>query len=601
MRAARQARFTASENGHANGVATTTRLELPVDQLIASPTNPRKHFQEAPLAELSASILSLGVLEPLIVRPAPGFELVPGKDGKKPGWFWENRTWKILFGFSTDQAEAKKQPPYEIVAGERRFRAAKLAGLKTVPCDVRAFSDLQVLEVQLVENLQRQDLDPFEEAAGYQALLDQHGYDVDGLAAKLAKSPSWVRGSLKLLNLDEPARKSLAAGELSKSVAQLLARIGSQKARLEATKLALNKDWADRLPSFRTVKEEIERRWMRELKGACFDRKSLELVPAAGTCDACPKRTGNNREDYPDARADVCTDPVCFDQKVQAHGLLQLGKARAAGKSVLPAAEATKLFNSTGLAYNSGYVDLGSHCYQDRKGRTYAEILGKKGADEAAVLAVDAKGNVHTLAKESQVKRVLKEKGIGDHHHRGSARQLAETAKARLKRELEARVMQGIRDEIYRKTSAMLAPASDKLLKELEPMLRLLLADELEMGSPSDEEVNGLRWTIGLPPLATDGQSARRNAPKSNDELLQQPAERLFGLWFAARFGQSYYYGGGQAELLGVMKIDRDEVRRKLEAEEAKVNGKPNPMASPDRGRKQAKKVAELVEAGAQT
>src|SRR5690606_14398087 len=126
-------------------------------------------------------------------------------------------------------APTDPEPFYEIIAGERRYRASKLAGRTTIPAIVREISDLEVLELQIIENLQREDLHPLEEAESYEALLEQHkadpDYSVDLIAAKLGKSRAYIYARLKLCALRPAARKAFYAGTLTASTALLLARI----------------------------------------------------------------------------------------------------------------------------------------------------------------------------------------------------------------------------------------------------------------------------------------------------------------------------------------------------------------------------------------
>lgn len=159
--------------------------QIPLEKLRPSPFNPRKHFPKAELAELAASIQELGVIEPLIVRAA-------------------------------------STPPdghYEIIAGERRFRAAKLAGLVNVPCMQQDYADVRSRELQIAENLMRQGITPLEEAAGFEELLDAAKglFNVERLAERIGKSKEYVYARLKLLKLAQPAKKALEAGEISAS------------------------------------------------------------------------------------------------------------------------------------------------------------------------------------------------------------------------------------------------------------------------------------------------------------------------------------------------------------------------------------------------
>ncbi len=173
----------------------TTMQSIPIVELKPSPTNPRKHFDPDKLRELAASLTAVGVIEPLVVRVAPK---------KNPG----------TAGF-------------EIVAGERRYRAAKLAGLAEVPAVVKDLTDVQVIELQLIENLQRDDLTPLEEGRGYRALIDSDPkkHSAESIAARIGKSPKYVWDRMKLLDLAPPAMKLLESGRISAGHGILIARL----------------------------------------------------------------------------------------------------------------------------------------------------------------------------------------------------------------------------------------------------------------------------------------------------------------------------------------------------------------------------------------
>ena len=159
-----------------------TRM-LAVESLTASPYQPRGRFDDENLAELAASIAEKGVLQPLLVRPA----------GDR----------------------------FEIVAGERRFRAAVQAGLSSVPAVVRAMDDRETLEVAIVENLQREDLTPIEEARAYQRLID-FGHDQAGVATAVGRSRSAIANTLRLLRLPEEAQRALEGGEITSGHARAI-------------------------------------------------------------------------------------------------------------------------------------------------------------------------------------------------------------------------------------------------------------------------------------------------------------------------------------------------------------------------------------------
>ena len=160
-------------------------VDLDISLIKPNPNQPRKTFDPDSLMELRDSILSQGIIQPLLV-------------------------------------EEIADNVYVIVAGERRFRAAKLAGLKTVPCIVRSFSDLQRMEVSLIENIQRENLNPVEEARAYSYLLTQSGIKQEDLAKKVGKSRPAISNSLRILNLPERMLDALEKGYFSSGHARAL-------------------------------------------------------------------------------------------------------------------------------------------------------------------------------------------------------------------------------------------------------------------------------------------------------------------------------------------------------------------------------------------
>lgn len=159
---------------------------LPVDFIVANATNPRRDFDADQLEELTASIREKGVMQPLLVRPT-----------RDPNQF-------------------------EIIAGERRWRAAQKAGLHEVPVIVREVDDREALELAIIENVQRVDLNPLEEAQGYGQLIEQFSYTQQDLAQVIGKSRSHVANTLRLLRLPEGVRSMLARGELTAGHARTL-------------------------------------------------------------------------------------------------------------------------------------------------------------------------------------------------------------------------------------------------------------------------------------------------------------------------------------------------------------------------------------------
>ncbi len=178
----------------------TVHAIVQLDQIVPSPTNPRKAFDKEALEELAASIKAHGVLQPVLVRPWPASR-------KPPKGFPE-----------------ASETGYELVVGERRWRAARLAGLDAIPATVQVLEDAEVVEVQLVENLARTDLHPLEEADGYRQLMAK-GYDVSRIAEQTGRSVKYVYDRVKLLSLTKAAQKAFLAGEFTAGHAVILARL----------------------------------------------------------------------------------------------------------------------------------------------------------------------------------------------------------------------------------------------------------------------------------------------------------------------------------------------------------------------------------------
>jgi ParB/RepB/Spo0J family partition protein len=306
-------------------------IVVELDHLVESETNPRKHFTG--IEELAESIKKVGLLVPLLVRTLP--------DGR-----------------------------YEIVAGHRRYRAAKLAGLSELPCEVRELTDVQTLEVQLTENIQRDDLTPLEEADGYDALMKASGYTADQVAAKAGKSRGWVYARLKLRSLGPEGRTALEAGTLSATLAVALARVPSHKD--QAVALERVATW-----SVRDALAYLQQDFCLSLKGAPFDRKDEFLYPEAGACTACPKRSGSTPGLFEDLTgSDWCTDTTCFAVKTRATWEEKAAKFERQGAAVLDIDQGKKLFKwSNQLQYGSKYVEAGATAEGDPGKRTWGELL----------------------------------------------------------------------------------------------------------------------------------------------------------------------------------------------------------------------------------
>ncbi len=192
-------------------------LTVPVERVVPNPDQPRRRFAAEALEELAESIRARGVIQPLIVRPHPD------ADGT-----------------------------YQIVAGERRWRAAQMAQVHDIPIIIREFDDTEVLEIAIVENIQRADLNALEEAQGYRQLMDRFGHTQEKMAAALGKSRSHIANLLRLLQLPEEVQTHLREGQLSAGHARALVnapdpaglarRIIAQGLSVRAVEAMLRKD-----------------------------------------------------------------------------------------------------------------------------------------------------------------------------------------------------------------------------------------------------------------------------------------------------------------------------------------------------------------------
>ncbi len=184
-----------------NTVETKQAVELRLSQIVPNRDQPRKVFDDTALRELSESIKMHGLIQPLLVRPM--------SDGS-----------------------------YQIVAGERRWRASRLAGLEKVPVVIKEMSDSEVCELALIENLQREDLNPIEEAEGYKTLMDSYSLTQEQVAERVGKSRSAVANALRLIGLSVAEKEALQNGEITAGHARALLSIPDKELRRQAFELA---------------------------------------------------------------------------------------------------------------------------------------------------------------------------------------------------------------------------------------------------------------------------------------------------------------------------------------------------------------------------
>jgi ParB family transcriptional regulator, chromosome partitioning protein len=243
-------------------------------RLLALPATKR------PTAQNAESIRSKGVLSPLLARKVNGH--------------------------------------FEIVSGARRYRAAQRAGLQEVPVRIAALTDDETLEAQIIENLIRTDVHPFEEAQGFRVLLEREGatYTIERLASKTGKNAGYISSRLRLLELIPSVAEAFTAGHIGIEHALLIAKLGA-----DAQENALahcfdgyytaNDNERSLVPVSR-LQTWIAQNIYLSLKSVPFSKDDETLLPEAGSCANCPKRTGFNTLLFPEVREDSCVDVTCF-------------------------------------------------------------------------------------------------------------------------------------------------------------------------------------------------------------------------------------------------------------------------------------------------
>lgn len=267
--------------------------EIQIDEVVVS-SNFRKEFNETKLKELADNIAKVGVLEPIILRP--------------------NRTYKVL------------------VAGERRLRAAKMAGLTTIPYRLLDLTEQEGMEVTALENLHRQNLNPMEEAQAFQTLLQKGKYTVQDVAERIDKSKDYVYRTLRLLDLPESVQNALIAGEISAGHARQLLRVPPQQAEKYL------KDIKNRDMSIYELRQSIDWAIGRDLEEGGFPL--TEEYAGCQACSKCPYNTANQQSLFDEALdGGKCTNSTCYKKKKDlAHEEMIAGvkaKAEKAGMGFL--------------------------------------------------------------------------------------------------------------------------------------------------------------------------------------------------------------------------------------------------------------------------
>lgn len=278
---------------------TIARIELAPEDLVESPLNPRRFFDPGKITELADSMREVAFFGELLARPA------------------------CVLG-----AER-----YELVCGHRRKRAAIEAGIKLVRVEVRELTDAQALAIMMRENMDRSDLHPLEEADGFRRMLGMRTPDgelamtLEDVAGRVGRPVSFVRARLRLADLEEPGRAAFERGDIQLGHALLLAGLqpGDQA---EALAMAVLQDYDGSRPTVAELRSEIDGTILLSLEGVVWKLDDAELAPEAGSCNACPKRSGAQPELFPQSRSgDRCLDRVCHAEKRQAYLAKKLAAA----------------------------------------------------------------------------------------------------------------------------------------------------------------------------------------------------------------------------------------------------------------------------------
>ncbi len=400
---------------------------LPPTALRPDPNQPRKSFDRAGLEELARSIQEQGIIEPIIVRFIPKQHSIGEPDLEYPNAWTVREGGAVVFTADT-RNECEKwcgaigdypgtdQDTYQIIAGERRRRAAQIAGLAKVPCLVRNLTEPKdILLVQLAENDSREPLDALDEAATYhRVVMVDKLFTADELAVTLGKSRSHVYGRLKLAGLPESIRQAVKNGTLNAALAELVAKIPGEKNQVKAMKEILEGDdfYDDdqeeysKVPmSVREAKRHIRANYMLELDDAPFDPQDKHLTDA-GACTGCPKRSDHCKDLFPGLKANICTDPDCFAEKKRTHIQWEALRAIDDGLEVVSAKETKQVLQYGGLRYGT-VTDLAE---AKVNGKPLKTLLGKDAPKPVA--AIDDEGKRHTYYRQADLAEALKAKGI---------------------------------------------------------------------------------------------------------------------------------------------------------------------------------------------
>lgn len=385
---------------------------LPIAQIAPSRTN-RRVIEDDALHDMAATMKLYGVLQPLLLRRLPAERLQ-----------------------DTFEDEATRRATHEIIAGERRYRAAQIAGLRAVPYIEREADNMHALLMQLIENLHRSDLTPLQEALGVQRLTLDHGFSIDGAAEALQKSRTHVFESLRLLTLCPEATAALAARTLTRSVALLVAQRPTEAIQTEYTKRVLTGGPDGGPMSYRSALDLARRSYMLKLDQAPFALDDATLCPSAGACSVCPKHTGASPELWDKSDADVCTDTACFAEKKDAHFERMKAQAQQRGQQIITGRQARDIMPSENGAPR-GYLLLDKP--SQGSSAPVRQVLGQDVPAASVVLIEAPSGNLVEAVATHTASAAVKVKGERQAAAKAQTKKPTEPTREALQREYEMR------------------------------------------------------------------------------------------------------------------------------------------------------------------
>lgn len=443
---------------------------VPRSAVRPDPNQPRKVFDEEKLHELAASITSQGILSPIVVRAMPAKLKIEEPDLTHDTWQAIDGSGAVVFEGTENLTKLFAGPDaeafYQIVFGERRWRAAKIAGLNDVPVIIRELTEREVFIHQFIENQARENLTALDEAKAFAEQIAKRketnpAFNAEKLADELKIARGTVYNRLTLTRLTQPVLDALTAGRIQTTVAGLIAMIPDPKQQEKLLKKITNeKDY--QFPfSFRDVEEVIDDEYCKQLKDAPFDLKDTELVRRmcdgpgtelyGGSCTDCVARTGNMKAAFPHIKnVNVCTVPECFQKKCLAHFSDEAAAAERKGQKVFTAKE----FKSVKKDYvaEDAYSNSSMYGY-------WKDLMGKHAPEP--VLVVTEEGLKKVYPREAATEAAAK------NGHKPAKQQTPEQKAKEEEKQKEAAATQARREEIVKSLAPMLLKQICKLKDSL--------------------------------------------------------------------------------------------------------------------------------------